>query len=516
MKRILLSLLISAALVGCTQVRNPATGELQYTTLSQEDELRLGLQEHPKVLAEFGDAYEGQRTAAYVQEVGQRLVAVSELPEQQFTFTLLNSPVVNAFALPGGYVYVTRGILALAADEAELAGVIAHEIGHVTGRHTAQRHTQSTVAQGTGMLGVLMGGLFGGEAGARAAAQLAQAAAPAWVMSYSREQEFEADELGIRYLTRAGYDPRAMASFLGRLQGQAQLEAARTGRSADPEQTIYASHPRTLDRVARAAQAAAERADGPIRRNRDAYLLAVDGMRYGDDPAEGLVLGRSFVHPGLGFRFDAPPGFTLANSPTQVIGRSADGAVMVFDGAQRSTPDVASYLQREWPGQGATRAVWPGQIDGHAAATGLAVGRVGNQVRQVLVGAIDAADAKVWRFQFVAPQLDQRSVGTYQAAIESFRFLSPAEAARYPGQMIRVHEVRPGERLETLMGTSDADLLAEARLINGLPLDGGQPEPGQRVKLIVPATGGTPVAEAGPEAEGSVDQLGVEPVGPGA
>src|SRR5690606_22182342 len=162
------------------------------------DELRLGQQEHPKVLAEFGDAYEGHRTAAYVQEVGQRLVAVSELPEQQFTFTLLNSPVVNAFALPGGYVYVTPGILALAADDAEPAGGIAHAIGHVTGRHTAQRDTQSTCAQLTSALGVLMGGLFAGESGARAAAQLAQAAAPAWVMSYSREQEFEADELGIR------------------------------------------------------------------------------------------------------------------------------------------------------------------------------------------------------------------------------------------------------------------------------------------------------------------------------
>ncbi|WP_159718621.1 M48 family metalloprotease [Geminicoccus flavidas] len=497
MKRILLSLLISAALAGCTQVRNPATGELQYTTLSQQDELRLGAQEHPKVLAEFGDAYEGHRAAAYVTEVGRRLVAVSELPEQQFTFTLLNSPVVNAFALPGGYVYVTRGLLALAADEAELAGVIAHEIGHVTGRHTAQRHTQSAAAQGTGMLGVLLGGLFAGEAGARAAAQLAQAAAPAWVMSYSREQEFEADELGIRYLTRAGYDPRAMASFLGRLQGQAQLEARRTGRSAEAEQNIYASHPRTLDRVARAAEAAAAQAGGPGQRNRAAYLAAVDGMRYGGDPAHGLVIGRSFVQPAMGFRFDAPEGFTLFNSPSRVIGRSADGAVMVFDADQRQTADVASYLQRQWPGQGATRAVWPGRVDGHDAATGLAVGRIGNQVRQVLVGAIDAGEDRVWRFQFVTQQLDQRSAGAYQAAVESFRFLSPAEAARYPGQMIRVHEVRPGERLETLMPGASPDLLADVRLINGLPLEGGQPEAGRTIKLIVPATGGTPVAEAG-------------------
>jgi predicted Zn-dependent protease len=214
MKRILLSLLLTASLAGCSQVRNPATGEMQYTTLSQADELRLGTQEHPKVLAEFGGAYEGQEADNYVAQVGRRLVQVSELPEQTFTFTLLNSPVVNAFALPGGYVYVTRGLLALAADEAELAGVIAHEIGHVTGRHTAQRETRSTLAQGASVVGVLLGGLFLGDAAARSAAQLAQTATPMWLMSYSREQEFEADELGIRYLARAGYDPRAMSSFL--------------------------------------------------------------------------------------------------------------------------------------------------------------------------------------------------------------------------------------------------------------------------------------------------------------
>ncbi|WP_051329196.1 M48 family metalloprotease [Geminicoccus roseus] len=509
MKRILLSLLIGSALVGCNQVRNPATGAMQYTTLSQADEQRLGAQEHPKVLAEFGGDYDGARAAAYVQDLGEKLVAVSELPGQDFTFTLLDSPVVNAFALPGGYVYVTRGLMALAADEAELAGVIAHEIGHVTGRHTAQRDTQSTYAQGASAIGVLLGGLFLGEAGARAAAQVAQTAAPAWVMGYSRDQEFEADQLGIRYLTRAGYDPRAMASFLGRLQAQAELQARQTGQPVDAEESIYASHPRTLDRVARAADEAARQSETANRRGRDAYLAAVDGLLYGDDPAQGLVIGRSFVHPVLGFRFEAPPGFRLTNTPQQVIGQAENGALMVFDMGERQTADIPSYLQQQWPGQGATRAVWPTSIDGQDAATGLAVGLVGRQTRQVLVGAIDGGDNKVWRFQFVAPQMDQRTAAAYQGSIESFDFLTPAEAARYPGKMIDLHTVREGERLAQLLRSDDPDLLADVRLINGLPLDGGEPEPGRVIKLIVPATG-TPVAGAA-----SVDQLGVEPVGTG-
>jgi predicted Zn-dependent protease len=509
MKRILLSLLLSASLVGCNQVHNPATGEMQYTTLSQADELRLGAEEHPKVLAEFGGVYQGQKAADYVAQVGRRLVRVSELPEQSFTFTLLDSPVVNAFALPGGYVYVTRGLLALTADEAELAGVIAHEIGHVTGRHTAQRETRSTLAQGASAVGVLLSGLFLGDAVARSAAQLAQTATPMWLMSYSRDQEYEADELGIRYLARAGYDPRAMSSFLGRLQAQAEIEAQRTGRPVDAEESIYASHPRTLDRVARAAEEAAQQTPGPGRRGREAYLAAVDGMLYGDDPAQGLVQGRTYIHPVLGFRFEAPPGFTLTNTSRQVIGQGRDGALMVFDQGERKTADIPSYLQQQWPGPGATRAVWPTRVDGHDAATGLAIGKVGSQTRQALVGAIDAGDGTVWRFQFVAPQMDQRTAGSYQQAVESFTFLSPEEAARYPGQMIRVHTVQPGERLAGLLRSDDPALLADVRLINGLPLAGGEPEPGRQVKLIVPATGTqrSPVA--------SVDQLGVKPVGAG-
>ena len=487
MKRLLLSTVLALGFAACSEVRNPATGALQYTTLSQADEQRLGAQEHPKILAQYQGAYTDPKAQAYVQSIGQRLVAVSELSQEKFTFTLLDTPIVNAFALPGGYVYVTRGVVALAGDEAELAGVMAHEIGHVTARHTAQRETRSTLAQGASVLGVILGGLFGGDLGAQAAGSLAQSAAPAWLAGYSRDQEFQADELGIRYLTRAGYDPRAMSTFLGRLQGQAELEARQTGQPADAQNDMYADHPRTLDRVARAANEAAGAAGASSKRDQADYLAAVDGLLYGDDPSEGLVIGRTFVQPALKIRFDAPPGFHLSNTPTSVVGQSRQGALMVFDQDRRQTADVASYMRRQWPGQGSLRAVWPTTIDGHDAATGAAVGAIGRQTRQVLVGVIDDQDGRVWRFLFAAPQMDRQNAAAFQQAVMSFRYLSKAEAAGYRGRQIDVHTVRPGETLARLMPSADANLLADVRLLNGLPLEGGEPAAGQKIKLVVPA-----------------------------
>ncbi len=229
MRRALMGMLVAALAFGqaaCTAVRNPATGELQYTSLSPADERKLGQQEHPKALRQFGGAYPDQALQAYVDRVGERVKDASELADQDFTFTLLDSDVVNAFALPGGYVYVTRGLMALTDNEAELAGVLGHEVGHVTARHSAQRYDQARLGQfGTlaaQLGGMLLGGYLGGAEGAQLGGQyLGQAGslgAEAWVQSYSREQEFEADQLGIRYLGAAGYEPAAMASFLATLQ----------------------------------------------------------------------------------------------------------------------------------------------------------------------------------------------------------------------------------------------------------------------------------------------------------
>ena len=246
---------------------------------------------------------------------------------EPFTFTLLDSDVVNAFALPGGYVYVTRGLVALANNEAELAGVLGHEVGHVTARHSAQRYDQAQLGQ-VGALaaqlgGMLLGGYLGGAQGAQLGGQyLGQAGslgAQAWVQGYSREQEFEADQLGIRYLGAAGYDPAAMASFLATLQAddayRQRTQDGGDGRGELPRRLVPQPSAHARARGPRGRGHQLPRCRVPEATDRDALLDAIDGMIWGEDPAQGVVRGRSFQHPDLRIAFEAPPGFRLQNSP---------------------------------------------------------------------------------------------------------------------------------------------------------------------------------------------------------
>jgi len=211
-------------LCGCGTV-NPATGRTSFTGLtSVEDDATLGKEEHGKIVQEFGGEYENRRLQGYIDFIGRNLARYAEFQQFQYRFTILNTPVVNAFALPGGYVYVTRGLLALASNEAELAGVMAHEIGHVNARHTAERMAAAQVSQ----LGLLAGAVGAAVLGLPGEVlQLGQSVAVAAIQSYSRSQELEADTLGIRYMSRAGYDPDGMATFLSTLREQSMVEAQR-------------------------------------------------------------------------------------------------------------------------------------------------------------------------------------------------------------------------------------------------------------------------------------------------
>jgi predicted Zn-dependent protease len=206
---------------------NPATGERNFTAfMSPEDELQIGRDQHPKIIQQFGGIYNDPKITAYVDRVGQNLAQVSELPELDFTFTVLDDDIVNAFALPGGFVYISRGLLGLANTEAELAGVVGHEIGHVTGRHSAQRHSQSVLAGiGTAGVSILSSVFLGTSVVGDAIGQ----GAGVYLQGFSREHEFEADTLGVRYLSRTGYETAAMASFLSSLEAFSALKAKVSG-----------------------------------------------------------------------------------------------------------------------------------------------------------------------------------------------------------------------------------------------------------------------------------------------
>ena len=468
------------ALAGCAQ--SPATGRNIFTGgLSPEDEAQLGREQHPQIVQEFGGVYDDPELTAYVNSLGRLLAQTSELPDLDWHFTVLDSPIVNAFALPGGYVYVTRGLLALADNEAELAGVLAHEIGHVTARHSAERYGQSVLGSAAALgVGVLLG--------SEAAAQATSGAAELAVLSYSRDQEFEADTLGVRYLSRSGHDPQAMSSFLRRLLGHSRYEAELAGRpEAADAFDITQTHPRTADRVERAIEAAGgSQVNDPIVA-RDVYLDKIDGMVYGDSPAQGYVRGRRFLHPELGFAFEVPEGFELANTPNRVIAQNDAGAVILFDRAgEPSAAPMTRYLSDVWGRDVDLRDIQAIDVNGMEAATAWTQADTRKGKADFRLVAIRFDNSAIYRFLFVTPSTATASLSEpLRRTTYSFRRLSSGELADLQPYRIEIYQVQSGDTFESLarrMPLGDKSL-GPFRVLNGLR-EGEPLVAGQRVKLI--------------------------------
>jgi len=473
------------ALAGCVST-NKATGRSSFTGLySVQDDIRLGRQEHPKMLEAFGGEYDNARLQSYVERVGRQLATHTEYQQFPYHFTLLNTSIVNAFALPGGYVYVSRGLMALASNEAEMAGVLAHELGHVNARHTAERMSAGTLAQ----MGVLAGAIGAAALGLPGEmAQVGQQIAMASIQSYSRKQEFEADMLGVRYMSKAGYDPNGMVTFLSTLREQSIVEARSMGLPAGKvdEFNMMSTHPRTIDRVQEATAAAQiQRPAKPIV-GRQEYLANIDGMLFGDDPEQGIVFGRRFVHPGLRFEFDLPAGFRVRNDPDQVLAQHASGAAMVFDLGSARSRDMTQYVQREWAGQVQLRDLQSVTVDGKSGGTGWAALRSGNQQAVVRLVAIRRDAGSVYRFQFIAPGNTYQSLqDEFRATTYSLRTLSAAEAAKVRPLRLRVVKATGRESIDTLsrnlpFGAYNDDWF---RVLNDLP-QGQRPRTNQALKVI--------------------------------
>jgi predicted Zn-dependent protease len=471
---------LAAGLGGCSV--NPATGKQDLILTSPDDDKQLGMQEHPKILSQFGGIYDDPRAGGYVAAIGGRLASVSETPGVGFTFTLLNSPIVNAFALPGGFVYISRGLMVLAEDEAELAGVIGHEIGHVVARHSAQRQSRALLAQlGAGLLGAAVGG---------EAAQLAGGVAGLYLQGYSRDQELEADMLGIRYLQRAGYDGNAMATFLEKMRANSQLEAVIAGRdpSAVDAYDITATHPRTVARVQQAAAQAGQSNTSQVRR-RDDFLNTVDGVIFGDGPEQGYVRGQRFVHPVLRFEFTVPDGFTLQNRPDQVAATSQrDQAQIVFDEAPKPYQGaMTNYIARAWAANVNLQGLEAIDINGLPAATATVSGRMGNTEAELRLIALRYDARRIFRFIFLAPTAAMRRLTeALQRTTYSFRRISPAEAAALKPKRVQVVPAQSGQSADSFIPRMAVEKLPRERFIvmNGLP-DSGALGGRNRVKIVV-------------------------------
>ncbi|PGH55182.1 peptidase [Azospirillum palustre] len=478
--RATLAALLLAAAAPTLAVPAPARAGLLDTVLSGGDEAALGAQEHPKILAQFGGAVKDARLQGYIDRLGRKLAATTALARDPWTFTVLDSDVVNAFALPGGYVYVTRGLLALAKDEAEVAGVLSHEIGHVTAHHSAQRQTRQTIA---GLLAAGVGLVFGNDT----LAQLAGLGGTAVVASYSREQELEADQLGVETLRRTGYDPFAMATFLETLRRDSQYEGLRAGNKGGDGFDFLASHPATEERVRRAADLARAIPPGGAR-PRDPYLVAVDGMIYGDSPENGYVRGRNFAHPQLGIAFTVPQGYSLLNGADQVVAKGPNGTAMAFDGGSAAgVSDPAGFLTGVWGKDATLSNLQRLTIGGMAAATATTRGETDGTSADIRLVAIRAPDGKMYRFTFLAPAGSlARFDSDFQAAANSFHRMTAEEAAGYRPRRVQVTAVQPGDSVAGLVRRMPQEPYAEElfRIINDLP-PGTPLQPGQQVKVIV-------------------------------
>lgn len=479
---LLMAAVMLPLVAGCSV--NPATGRQSFTgCLSEADERQIGAENHPVILQEFGGAYDDPQLQAYVNNIGQKLASTSDRPNVNYTFTVLDSPVVNAFAVPGGYIYVTRGLMALANNEAELAGVLSHEIGHIAAKHTNERYCRAMVAQ----LGVF--GL-GAVTGSSAVAEAANLGAALYLQSYSRDQEFEADLLGVRYLGGGAYDPNAMSTFLASMLESTRLDASLAGTPGAADQfDIFQTHPRTEDRVQRAvAQATGAQPSVPASATRETYLDHINGILYGDDPEEGFIRGQRFVHPVLRFEFTVPDGFNLMNSSTAVLARDQNNAIIQFDReAQPQTNDMESYVANQW-GEGVNfDEIDEVSVNGMDAAIGEARIATNSGQFDAMLVAVRWNQSTIYRFLMLS---QPGQFGSYRnefiRTLESFRQISASEAAQFHAQQLQIVTVGSGDTVQSLASRMPAGSYQVERflVLNGLPSN-AQLTPGQQVKIVV-------------------------------
>lgn len=362
---ILVALFFGSILPHFACATNPATGKKQLSFVSRNKELEMGRQSDPAIIAEYG-LYGDSTLAKYVEYVGLKVAKASHLPDLEWHFRLLDSPAVNAFAIPGGYIYVTRGILAYMNSEAQLAGVLGHEVGHVTARHTAQQMTQEQIAQ----VGLIAGTLFVEQF--RPYSAVAAQGLGLLFLKYSRDHETQADELGIGYAVRAGYDPREIPSTYATLKRIGE----RAGQSIP---NFLSTHPDPGDREIRTrqiAEASVSTTRGNLLVGTEEYRRRIEGLVFGDDPRNGYFEANRFYHPGLACQIILPSGWEYQNTPSALLAASdAVGASMQITlGSTRDTTvtpqeyvDSLSYRQAIVGATGRTEqfrdyAAWVGTV----------------------------------------------------------------------------------------------------------------------------------------------------------
>lgn len=323
--KLITPLLLLQLFGGCAV--NPATGKQDIVLMSEDQEITLGRQAHAEIIEEYG-IYDDDKLANYVQKIGERVAKNSHREDLIYRFTVLDSPQVNAFALPGGYIYVTRGILAHLNSEAELAAVLGHEIGHVTARHSVRRHSAATI---TGIAGAVLAA----ASGVSGAGDLANLLGTALVRGYGREHELEADRLGAEYINQTGYDAQAMLDVIRLLKNQETFEkelAKAEDREPRAYHGLFSTHPDNDTRLQRTIKASSKIKSHakPLSPGRNRYLSMINGLTYGDSSNEGVLRGNRFYHNELDFTLTFPNDWQVKNRPDRLIARQPDGEALMI------------------------------------------------------------------------------------------------------------------------------------------------------------------------------------------
>ncbi|MEK9211081.1 M48 family metalloprotease [Sphingomonas sp. 2378] len=457
-------------------VAAPASAQ-QARSISASDKAQ-GAQANPELVKQYGGRYTGPQ-AAFVERVGKRVAVQSGLSNAQgdFTVTTLNSPVENAFAIPGGYIYVTRQLLALMNSEAELASVLGHEVGHVAARHSQSRNTRSTIgsilAAGAGLL-----------TGSNIATQLVGTGAQLYTLKYGRDQEYQADGLGIRYMTAAGYDPYASADMLASLAASSDLAARTAGKDANAIPTWASTHPNSADRVRRAAALAKQTGRPETTPPQDTtYLRMLDGMPYDDDPKEGIVDGQSFRHPGLKLKFTAPNGYAIANGSdaVSIVGQGGQAQMRLAQGSDLGQAITQRFGQL---GTGTpTGQLQNGTANGIPYAWVTTRAAANNRAVDATVVAYRFPSA-TYTFTLVTPA--GSGIGPFQPLLASVAPLSTAEANSIRGKKISIVTVKAGDTIDSLSARMAYPDYKRERFVTLNGLDPDQPlVPGRLVKLVV-------------------------------
>lgn len=475
--------MVSAAKNKAEQVSTP-----QAITPSEKAQ---GAKAHPEILAEFGGAWQSPQTD-YVVKVGKNIAVQSGLgnADSDFTVSLLNSPVNNAFAIPGGYIYITRQLTALCNSEAEMAGVLGHEVGHVAARHSKKRQRQSTIANILGAGGSILGAMLGDNGGilgalGGAAKQYSGTLAQLLTLSYSRGQEEQADDLGIKYLSKAGYDPTALSDMLNSLAMQTTIDARAAGQSAGAVPEWASTHPEPAKRVARAAANAKVYPASTVRKQ-DTHFAAINGMLYGDDPKQGVVEGQEFLHGDLKLKFSIPTGYGMSNGPTEVSINGTGGKGMFSTAAY--TGNKQAYIDAIFKGLAGQNqafnygAISQATVNGIPAfyATALVATQQGGQ-NEVTVYAYEFSNNQAFHFITVNPA----NTNPFSSMYQSVSRLSQTQADAIKPRKLKIVTVGKNDTVSSLSAKMAYTSMQSERFLalNGLRGDVSLAS-GRKVKIV--------------------------------